>query len=331
MSAIQITSTDKKQVKRVATSFDRSAAFTQGYYVRPDVPTVIANAGVITLSQIYPVGRNALRAYIDGILLPQPGVDYTEDTPLQITLNASHVAALNPITSNIYIEWNRYLPGARDQSLEDLVDVIPDVSAAVRDPGTLRTSPATVSNVLITQDDLDTAITNLAGLTFVPIPTADRVLLNSNIPGVATSSQYFDLNLGNATASYLGGAFVSNSTYGGSGSSIPVPSGAKWALLSVMVDVDWGAGTLGSNDATVYAVKYGGTAVQITNRVARVSFNSSTESNGTDTGYILVELNDPALPTADLNVTYSVITPGGGAITLIYGVRLDGFYIVEAP
>lgn len=160
MSAIQITSSDKKQVKRTTTAFDQSMAFSQGYFLRitsatvPNIASVVSAAGVITLPQVYPVGRSALRVYVDGLLLPQPGVDYTEDSSLQITLAAGHVAVLNSSTSVIFIEWNRFLPGVRDQSFEDLTDIIPDVSAAVRDTGGNRTSPATGSNSLPTFADL---------------------------------------------------------------------------------------------------------------------------------------------------------------------------------
>jgi hypothetical protein len=160
MAAIQITSSDKKQVKRTVTSFDQRLAYSQGYFLRitNTTPVTIANvisaAGVIALPQVYSVGREALRVHVDGILLPQPGVDYTEDNTLQITLAAGHVSVLNPATSVIFIEWNRFVPGVRDQSFEDLTDIIPDLSAGVRDTGTLRASPATAANPLTTFADL---------------------------------------------------------------------------------------------------------------------------------------------------------------------------------
>lgn len=343
MSAIQIVSTDKKQVKRVTTSFDKHVSFSQGYsmlitdYTSPSIYDVVLAGGVIQLPNAYPMGRGALRVSVNGLDRPRPIVDYTEDTPTQITLSAAIVSELSPATpanTAIFIEWNRYLPGTRDQSLEDLIDVTPDVSAAVRDPGALRTAPATASNVLITQDDLDTAINNFAGLTVVPVPTNARFLMGPSIINLASGTHTFDFKLSNATLNFDGAGFIPNNTvgpiiWGGSGNNITVPSNARWMVLNVGLDIDYKAPPAGINLLYAYAVRYGGTAVASTNLVSRISINTNTEINGDEIGNIFVEMNNPSNPTADLNVTVVITTPGLVDIAVI--VRLDGFLVEEQP
>lgn len=160
MAAIQIVSSDSKQLRRTQTVFDQRVSFSQGLSLlinassSTTIADVITATGTITLPSKYPVGRNALRVYIDGNLLPQVGVDYTEDSTTELTLDAGHVATLDAATSAIFIEWQRFKPGVRDQDLSDLANVTPDLQDAFLDSGALRAAAANSANPLATFQDL---------------------------------------------------------------------------------------------------------------------------------------------------------------------------------
>lgn len=300
MSAIQVLT--GKNHKRTVTAFDQRTAFTQGFRMlitptsSPTIPDVISAAGVITLPNVYSVGRNALRVYIDGNLKPQAGVDFTEDSPSQITLDPAHVASLNPLTSVIWIEWNRFLPGARDQDLVDLANVTPDIEDAVLDTGTLRSAPATALNPLVTLGDL-----------LQPNLPDRHAVTNTVIGSVGSVNHTFNID------------------FSALANPITPPNGFRYALCSFQLDADDVTGVASNQDVTVYAGAYTAAPASLAvnnSYVTNINSNWPTDTNLSNSGIIIIELNDPPSVTADLTVyVVHVAAPPPG----VYNISLKAF------
>ena len=143
---------------------DRTLAYTDGYKnlftnaTTPSVADIVTAGGVVELSNVYTLGTFNLFVYVNGQLLVRPGDDYGETDNRHITLSTFWVSVLNadPVNNNLLIVWNRPLPGARDQLLQNLKNVTPDIEGSVLDNdvgGPYRSAPATSLNPLATVED----------------------------------------------------------------------------------------------------------------------------------------------------------------------------------
>jgi len=170
MSAIK--KINDNELRRDVVSSDRTTVYTDGYenLFTDTTPVTIADIiagyvlpgsvpGQVQLSNVYVPGKSNLMINLNGLDLLEPGVDYTEINNRVFQLSAFQLGVLAafPITSKLRIKWNRPLPGARDQELNNLKDVTPDLSDAVLDPGTLRPVPADAANVFaaVTENEAD--------------------------------------------------------------------------------------------------------------------------------------------------------------------------------
>ena len=162
MSAIKFL--NDNEIRRDPVSSDRTTVYTDGYKnlitsaSSPSIADVISASGVVTLTNQYLVGTDSLHIYVNGQRLVQPGVDYTELSLLTFQLSAGWLAIItaDPTNSTILIEWNRPLPGARDQEFNHLQNCTPAIEGAILDNdagGPYRISPATAANPLATIAD----------------------------------------------------------------------------------------------------------------------------------------------------------------------------------
>ena len=173
---------------------DRTLAYTDGYKnlftnaTTPSVADIVTAGGVVELSNVYTLGTFNLFVYVNGQLLVRPGDDYGETDNRHITLSTFWVSVLNadPVNNNLLIVWNRPLPGARDQLLQNLKNVTPDIEGSVLDNdvgGPYRAALATPANPLATLADVAAS---------APVPlTAFRAARDTPLLGITAAVTEF--------------------------------------------------------------------------------------------------------------------------------------------
>ena len=133
----------------------------------------------------------------------------------------------------------------------------------------------------------------------------------------------------NATYLAVTGSFGASIDF--SALSIPVPAGATHVMLRCSNDVDYVSGS-GSYAFFVFAGAYTATPASLAvadKEFSVLSLNSGSEANVSDTGSIVVALNDPVNPTGDVTLYFQNVIPGGGSVNQNVSVWVDGFYTVD--
>lgn len=310
MSAVQYLNGVIKQLKRNPVSSDQTLAFSQGYKdifnqtSAQDIAAIITASGVITLSNVYTVGRDALQVWIGDptaglVLYDEPGVDYTELTNRTIQLNGTLTAALSAPTSVIVVRWNRFLPGVRDQNLADLANVTPDIENAVLDTGFLRASPITASNPLASLADI----------------TTGGFLVNTN------------RHLKSASTGPTSGGIGAQIDFSALAPPLAIPAGYRYALCSLLLDVNEAGSSSGNCAVTAYMGPYVAVPSTLTssihNYVTQVNWNLGVEANLQNSGFRVITLNDPPNVAGDLSLWF--VEPVGTAADISYSVFLEGW------
>jgi len=288
MSAIKLINANEGRRDPVAS--DRTTVYTDGYKnlftagTTPSIADILVGiggdpSGTIPLSNVHVPGTDDLMLYVNGQLLLEPGVDFTEVGNQKVLLSAFWIAVLtaDPVNSKVKIIWNRALPGARDQLLQHLQNCPPDIEGAILDNSgsPQRAAAATAANPLTTFADLPVVP---ASSKIFPVSQANR-LIATYTPGVPQTLSY-----------------TFNATF-----LEAYPVGVTHAVVRVVSNSD---PTGGPGDQDVYLAAYTATPVSIAlpqNKIAHRSFALGLDVDGGLSGWALVELNSPR-GVADITV-----------------------------
>lgn len=162
---------------------------------------------------------------------------------------------------------------------------------------------------------------------YVPVSSTSRVL-SSETRNAITTGWYYDFNLVDHTVdrSYVPG-YVDNSTIGGSGLAVSIPANATHMVVNVSLNVDI---STGSGGVVAYAagVSVGlGPMRALTHEASFCAGNAAGAPKSVNTGLVLVEMDDPADPLADLRVDYSFAPVGITGANVTTTVRIFGFLV----
>jgi len=351
MSATKIINANEGRRDPLAS--DRTTVYTDGYKnlftagTTPSIADIIAGiggdpAGTIPMSNVHVPGTDDVMLYVNGQLLLEPGVDFTEVGSQKLLLSAFWLGLItsNPATSKIKVIWNRALPGARDQELNNLRDVDPDLSDGVRDPGLLR-APTNAGNPLATLADIGGGVFPLVGKTIVPV---DKSLstVKSIVPGEFDPYNFLPApSAPPGSETYLDHRDVDLATLP---SPIARPVGATHALVRMFTRLTILPGSASlSGTLSAFAGPYTGTPVATL--TASQAFQLASVSEGSDVqvgvgsdadssygGLSLVELSPIGSP-ADFTVLVSLGSTTGftvpGFSVAEWGCQVEGFLIDE--
>jgi hypothetical protein len=176
--------------KRIDQAITRRLNTSLGFRFYADSTTTpsiadIHPTGIITLPNLYVLGRYNLSVWVNGILRSNVGPsdtlnDYTELNNRQIRLSEPirDVLAANETTSNIEIRWDRHWPGVRDANLSNLSNMTTDIEDAVLNAD----SPSAANPFLTGSTDVQGALSAAASPTALnPFATiGDAIALGTN-------------------------------------------------------------------------------------------------------------------------------------------------------
>ena len=210
MSAIKIINANEGRRDPVAS--DRVTVYTDGYKnlftsgTTPSIADIVAGiggdpAGTIPLSNVHVPGTDDLMVWINGQLLLENGVDFTEVGLQKILLSAGWLALItaDPANSKIKVIWNRALPGARDQLFQHLQNCPPAIEGSILDDdggGPYRTAPATALNPLATLADVAAVPTPLAFVGFRGVKASVQVMGGGAMIVAAYDTEAFAVGAG---------------------------------------------------------------------------------------------------------------------------------------